>query len=94
MFGDVAKSLLRAMGMSGEIPGAIQAEDVPAALAQLRKAAEREKPVVKDADNAGEAQRVNFSARAYPLVHLLEAAAKKKQYVMWEERPAASPSPD
>ena len=36
MFGDVAQHLLTLMGHSGTVPGAILAEDVPAALHRLR----------------------------------------------------------
>ena len=35
MFGNVAVRLLRLMGHSGTVPGALRAEDVPAALQRL-----------------------------------------------------------
>ncbi|HSF46992.1 MAG TPA: DUF1840 domain-containing protein, partial [Burkholderiales bacterium] len=38
MFGGVAKTLLKMMGMTGDIPGAINAEDVPGALERLKQA--------------------------------------------------------
>ena len=38
MHGDAAVALLRAMGHSGTVPGAILAQDLPDALAQLRGA--------------------------------------------------------
>ena len=38
MHGDAAVALLRAMGHSGTVPGAILAAELPAALAQLRAA--------------------------------------------------------
>ena len=38
MFGSAAVSLLRMMGQSGHVPGALMAEDIPAALDELRKA--------------------------------------------------------
>ena len=37
MFGSAAASLLKMMGQSGNVPGAIMAEDIPAALASLRE---------------------------------------------------------
>lgn len=40
MFGEVATELLRLMGMSGMVPGAVLAQDVPEALRRLRQAAE------------------------------------------------------
>ena len=36
MFGDAAETLLKMMGQSGKVPGAIMASDVPAALGALK----------------------------------------------------------
>ena len=38
MFGEIAIQLLKLMGHSGTVPGALLAEDVPEALANLKKA--------------------------------------------------------
>ena len=38
MFGDIAAELLRLMGMSGVVPGAVLAQGVPEALRRLRQA--------------------------------------------------------
>jgi len=38
MFGTAATSLLKMMGQSGNVPGAIMAEDIPAALEKLKAA--------------------------------------------------------
>ena len=38
MFGDIAAELLRLMGMSGMVPGAVLARDVPEALLRLAQA--------------------------------------------------------
>jgi hypothetical protein len=43
MFGDVAVTLLKMMGHSGTVPGAILAADVPAALSRLTAAIDAEK---------------------------------------------------
>jgi len=43
MFGDVALGMLRMMGHSEMVPGAILAEDVPAALDRLKRAVETAK---------------------------------------------------
>jgi hypothetical protein len=92
MFAEIAKPLLRMMGMTGDVPGALQPEDVPAALERLRKAVGAAPQ--PDDHSKDDSPRVGLSTRAFPLIRLLEAAARKKQYVMWEERPADSPSPD
>lgn len=41
LFGEHASTLLKLMGATGHIPGALEAEDVPAALSALEKAVER-----------------------------------------------------
>ena len=52
MFGDVALALLKKMGHSATVPGAILAADVPAALSKLTAAIDAEKfpPPVADKD--------------------------------------------
>jgi hypothetical protein len=88
MFGDVAQRLLKMMGHSGTVPGAILAEDVPAALESLKHAIEQETarepgdvPEGKEAAN----QAVSLTHRALPIIELLTAAAKKRCNVMWEK---------
>ncbi len=87
MFGDVAKKLLELMGLSGTIPSALKADEVPAALARLEtavaalKAAEREAGQPKDYDAP---RKVSLSQRALPLIELLRAAAAKNADVLWD----------
>jgi hypothetical protein len=90
MFGDVAFRLLKLMGHSGTVPSAILADDVPAALERLKaaiakdKAAEAESPNKEAATEESEEPAVNLAHRAFPLIELLEAAAKRKCDVMWD----------
>jgi len=86
MFGEVAISLLRLMGQSGAIPGAILSQDIPAALARLRGGvgAHTEKPPARNRDDEAEPP-VSLHNRAVPLVDLLERAAKSGADVTWEE---------
>ena len=95
MFGDIAISLLKLMGHSGTVPGALLAEDVPMALEQLRKAVAAHKAVAHKAtvdnesdsaqdDDSGE-RTVNLAHRALPLIELLAAAATAKCDVMWDK---------
>jgi hypothetical protein len=92
MFGDVAKQLLELMGLSGTIPSAIKAEDVPTALARLETAiAQRQTAEAAHArdddqgrDDYDAPRKVALSQRAVPLLQLLRAAAAKKSDVMWD----------
>ena len=86
MFGDVAVTLLRMMGQSGSIPGAILAQDIPAALQRLRQALSGERDPAaakKGKDDEGETP-VGLQQRAFPLIELLERAAKQHADVIWE----------
>ncbi len=81
MFGNVAEQLLQMMGHSGDIPGAILAEDVPGALQKLKQAlTEHSTP---DQDESDDGEHVSLDHRALPLLGLLEAAAREKCEVMW-----------
>jgi uncharacterized protein DUF1840 len=87
MFGEVAKQLLRLMGQSGAVPGALLAQDIASAVERLRQAisgqAEKTAPP-RDTQDEGEPP-VNVRQRAFPLIELLERAAKQKADVIWEE---------
>lgn len=90
MFGDVALGMLRMMGHSETVPGAILAEDVPAALDRLKRAVEAVKtteapdaPRDAGADETDEPP-VSLAHRALPLIELLTAAARQKADVMWK----------
>ena len=83
MFGDVALAMLKMMGHSPTVPGAILAKDVPAALSQLTAAMNSEKslsPAVAD----GEETVVSMAKRGKPLAELLTAADKAQANVLWK----------
>mgnify|MGYP001819311774 FL=1 len=85
MFGDVALAMLKMMGHSATVPGAILAADVPAALDKLTAAIEagKESAPVEQQDDEDEPV-VSMAHRALPLIDLLTAAAKAECNVMWE----------
>lgn len=86
MFGDVAINLLKLMGHSGTVPGALLAEDIPAALDKLKAAMETDKaaPAQQDVNDESEEKPVSLTLRAYPLIELLTAAAKEHCDVIWD----------
>jgi len=84
MFGNVALAMLKMMGHSTTVPGAILAADVPAALGRLTAAIDAEKALPPVADNDGEEPTVSVAHRALPLISLLAAAAKADADVMWK----------
>ena len=87
MFGDVALSMLKMMGHSETVPGAILAEDVPAALDRLKRAIEAapaSSGAKKASDDDSDEPPVSLAHRALPLIELLTAAAQQKADVMWK----------
>ncbi len=82
MFGEVGVALLKMMGHSGTVPGALLADDVPAALEALRNAVSDIEPqATNDHDDE---PKVSMHNRALPLMELLTAAAKQGSDVMWK----------
>jgi hypothetical protein len=89
MFGDVAVALLKLMGHSAAVPGALMADDVPAALTRLKAAVQTHAdepldPTDGQAGDGEEDQHVSLAHRALPLIELLTAAAAEHENVMWD----------
>lgn len=88
MLGDIAQRLLNMMGHSGMIPGAMVAEEVPGALSLLKASIENENkthPKPANPTHADDDDQVSLANRAYPLIQLLTAAAKKNCNVRWDK---------
>ncbi|PTN12280.1 DUF1840 domain-containing protein [Nitrosomonas aestuarii] len=97
MFKDVALHMIKMMGHSATIPGAILAADVPSALNRLKSGINEEKispPAVEDdnedkdedqdQDQDEDEPVVSIANRALPLIDLLTAAIEADCNVMWE----------
>lgn len=84
MFGDIGLAMLKMMGHSATVPGAILADDVPAALSRLTAAVEAGKPSPPVANRDAAEPVVSMAHRALPLIELLTAAAQANTYVMWK----------
>ncbi len=91
LFGDVAQTLLRMMGHSGTVPGALPAADIPAASARLRSALAAQQAAATPPDAEGEEggeddeeAKPPLNVRALPLLELLDASARAGRDVMWD----------
>lgn len=90
MFGDIAVQLLKLMGHSGTVPGALLADEVPAALERLRTAIAAPPTAVSQATDRDEEENdenerpVALAHRALPLIELLAAAAAARCDVLWD----------
>ena len=86
MFGDVAEQMLKMMGSSGNIPGALLAEDIPAALKRLQTAIKTHEAMEEDINESDDDEpKVSLSTRAMPLIELMKSAAEQGKHVMWEK---------
>ncbi len=93
MFGTAAVALLKLMGQSGNVPGAIMADEVPDALAKLTEALDRigtnapeeqqNSAPASGFDDEDEEPVIGLDTRAGPLLSLLEAAIAAKENVVW-----------
>lgn len=94
LHGDAAVALLKAMGHSGAVPGAILAPELPAALAQLRRALDElaahpspAPPPRADGDDDEERERdppVTLRMRAVPFIDMIETAIARGSDLMWD----------
>lgn len=94
MFGDVAKILLRVLGKDPDgATGIVTVEQLPAAIASLKSAIDRDKARHEGAQSAkddedddapqGMAAPVNLYQRAWPLLEMLEYARQEDKPVTW-----------
>ena len=85
MLGASGRKMLDMMGFGSSVPGAINAEDVPTALDNLRAALDKLPNQAEPAGDADDDQpAVSLHTRAVPLVELLQAAVADETYVRWE----------
>lgn len=96
MFGDPALTLLKMMGHSGTVPGALLAGEIPAVLARLEQALNAAGPEAGEvrgapsvAGDPDAAPAVGLRLRAHPLIQLLSAAARSGCDVTWRQEPPA-----
>lgn len=100
MFQDVAVQLLKLMGATGRIPGALGPDDVGAALQRLEQATEQIKAGThataarpadnedsqhEDEDDENEAP-IDLATRAVPLLSILKRAAAAHAEIVWEAK--------
>ena len=85
MFGDAAKTLLKLMGQSGDVPGAILGKDIPPALNRLKQGVGKIQVPSGKAEAESELPDVTLRQRAVPLMDLLDRAARNGHDVIWRK---------
>lgn len=95
MLADAAKRLLEIIGKECTARGVITAEQLPAALASLRRAVAEEKAGQREAgtvdngypdldDEKATEPVVGLARRAYPFIEMLEWTQREDGFVLWE----------
>ncbi len=92
MHGDAAIALLKGMGHSGTVPGAILAADLPDALAQLQYMLETSgdttgaplPPPQSDEEEREREPVITLKTRAVPLLDMIRTAIARNSDLMWE----------
>jgi hypothetical protein len=96
MFGDTAMLLIKMLGASDALPGAIGADDIPAAVTRLKEQlnkhldsspanAAESLHAKEDGDKADYEPPIALASRAGPLMQILERAVAAQAPVMWEK---------
>lgn len=99
MFEKDARAMLKLMGRKDNIPGAMYPADVDEALARLRDAVKVDTtdpttaPSTTQPQGDEEEHNVSTRNRAFPLIQLLESAAKDGKHVMWDGDQSATTTP-
>ncbi|AEX24994.1 DUF1840 domain-containing protein [Vibrio sp. EJY3] len=92
MFGGIGLQLIKMMGHSGTVPGAILSPDIPEALSKLTFSLAAESTAAQkntsatgdDEEEALSEQVVSLNLRAVPLIELLKSAIDAQCDVMWD----------
>lgn len=88
MFERDARHMIKLMGHSDTIPGAILGADIEKTLQTfqtgLMEAAKQENQHSKPPQDEDEEETVSVNRRAYPVLELLKKAAKQKETLMWD----------
>ena len=85
MFDAPALSLIKSMGRSDSIPGALNPDEVEQALQSLKTALNKASARNSSAGDCWDDDSVSLSHRGAPLVELLENALKEEEHVIWEK---------
>ena len=85
--GKVGIALLKLMGCTGNVPGALDSEHVAPALHKLKHELamhQEEEHARGDQADDGDEDVIALRTRAFPLLELLDAAIAAGDYVSWE----------
>lgn len=78
-----AEMMLKTISTSGNIPGALYPEAIPAALEALEARIKLESND-EDLAQTEDSDQVGIHTRAFPLIELMQSAIEKNETLMWD----------
>lgn len=79
-----AEMMLKTISTSGNIPGALYPEAIPAALEALEARIKLESND-EDLAQTEDSDQVGIHTRAFPLIELMQSAIEKNETLMWDK---------
>lgn len=83
-FGDIATQLIKLMGHSGTIPGAIKAQDLQESLRSLQQGLIKANAHSAEANCDEDDVDPGLEKRAFPLINMLQASIKNNCDILWD----------
>lgn len=83
MLGPVGDQLLRLVGREPAPKGIFEVKDMPALVAALRDAVQREAAPAEDEDDDETKNKVTLRQRVWPMVQMLEQAQTAGEPIVW-----------
>lgn len=82
MLGPVGDRLLRLIGREPAPKGIFEVADLPAAIAALHEAVQREPSATEDEDEGG-SRKVTLRQRVWPMVEMMKQAQAAGEPIVW-----------
>lgn len=83
MHGPVGDRLLRLIGREPAPKGIFEVADLPAAIASLQAAVERESRPADDGDDDDRSNKVTLRQRVWPMVEMMKHAQAAGEPIVW-----------
>lgn len=80
-----AEMILKTIHTSGNVPGALYPEAIPAAIEALEAQIKLESQNDEESAQTEDSDAVDLQTRSLPLIELMKSAVEKNETVMWDK---------
>ena len=80
-----AEMILKTIHTSGNVPGALYPEAIPAAIEALEAKIKLESQNDEESAQTEDSDAVDLQTRSLPLIELMKSAVEKNETVMWDK---------